>query len=331
MIGSSIFSMSRGIGPARRVIDLDHRPIREVNFVADAGRRGDEVEVELALQPLLDDLHVQQAEKAAPESEAERDRAFRLEEEGGVVELEFFQSIAQQGVLVRIDGIDAGEDHRLDLFKAGQGVGGGARVLGDGVADARVGDVLDGGDEEADFAGGELLDLDGLGGEHAHRLDVEDLVVPHEANLHALAHAAVNDAREHDHAAVRVEPRVENERLERCFRIALGRRQAGDDGFENVGNALAGFGGDRNGAGRVEADGLLDHLLGAHDVGAGEVDFVDDGNDFEAVIDGEVGVGEGLGFDALGGIDNQERTFARGQRARDFVARSRRGRACRSG
>ena len=159
----------------------------------------------------------------------------------------------------------------------------------------------------------------GLGGEDAHGFDVEDLVVPHEADLHALAHAAVHDAGEDDDAAVGVEPGVEDEGLERGFGIAFGRGQAVDDGFEYVGDALAGFGGDWDGVGGVEADGLLDHLLGAHDVGAGEVDFVDDGDDFEAVIDGEVGVGEGLGFDSLGGINDEQRAFAGGEGAGDFV------------
>ncbi len=222
-------------------------------------------------------------------------------------------------MLVRVDGVDAGEDHGLDVFKAGQRCGGRARVFGDGVADAGVGYVFDGGDEEADFAGGELLDFDGLGSEDAHGFDVEDLAVRHEADLHALAHAAVDDAGEDDDAAVGVEPGVEDEGLERRFGIALGRRQAMDDGFEDVGDALAGLGADGNGVRGVEADGLLDHLLGARDVGAGEIDFVDDGDDFEAVVDGEVGVGEGLGLDALGGIDDEQRAFAGGEGAGDFV------------
>ena len=227
--------MSLGIGPARRVVDLDDGAVGEVDLVADAGRGGDEVEVELALQALLNDFHVQQAEEAAAEAEAEGDGAFRLEEEGGVVELEFFERVAKQGVLVGIDGVDAGEDHGLDFFKAGQGVGGGARVFGDGVADAGVRDVFDGGDEEADFAGGKLLDLDGLGSEDAHGLDVEDFAVPHEADPHAFAHAAVDDAGEDDDAAVGIEPGVEDEGLERGFGIAFGRRKSVDDGFENVG------------------------------------------------------------------------------------------------
>ena len=45
--------------------------------VLDARRRGDERQAELALEALLDDLHVQQAEEAAAESEAERARTTR--------------------------------------------------------------------------------------------------------------------------------------------------------------------------------------------------------------------------------------------------------------
>ena len=76
-------------------------------------------------------------------------------------------------MLVRVDGVEAGEDHALDVFEAGQRFGAGALDVGDGVADLGVGDVLDGGDKEADFAGGELRELDGLGRHHAHALDVE--------------------------------------------------------------------------------------------------------------------------------------------------------------
>ena len=62
-----------GIGPARRVVDFDDAAISQRDLVAHARRGGDQVEVVFALQPLLDDLHVQQAEEAAAEAEAQRD------------------------------------------------------------------------------------------------------------------------------------------------------------------------------------------------------------------------------------------------------------------
>ncbi len=129
--------------------------------------------VVLALEAFLDDFQVEEAEEAAAETEAEGDGGLGLEGEGGVVEAEFFEGVAEQGVLVGVDGVEAGEDHGLDVFEAGEGFGAGVFDVGEGVADLGVGDVFDGGDEEADFAGGELGELDGLGGHDAHGFDVE--------------------------------------------------------------------------------------------------------------------------------------------------------------
>ena len=52
---------------------------------------------------------------------------------------------------------------------------------------------------------------------------------------------------------------------------------------------------------------------------AGQVDLVDDGNDLEVVVDGQIRVGERLRLDALRGIDEQQRALAGGQRTRDLV------------
>ena len=84
------------------------------------GRRRDEVEVELALEPLLDDLHVEQAEEAAAEPEPERDRALRLVGEARVVEVELLERVAQQRVVLAADRVEAGEDERLRRLVAGQ-------------------------------------------------------------------------------------------------------------------------------------------------------------------------------------------------------------------
>ena len=83
--------------------------------VLDARRRREQVEVVLALEALLDDLHVEQAEEAAAEAEAERGRRLGLVDEAGVVEVELVERVAQLGVLVAAQRVDAGEDHRLRL------------------------------------------------------------------------------------------------------------------------------------------------------------------------------------------------------------------------
>ena len=73
MIGSSICLISDGIRELRRIVDLDHLAVGQRHAIADAGRGGDQVDLEFALQALLDDLHVKQPEEAAAEAEAERD------------------------------------------------------------------------------------------------------------------------------------------------------------------------------------------------------------------------------------------------------------------
>jgi hypothetical protein len=52
-------------------------------------------------------------------------------------------------------------------------------------------------------------------------------------------HPPVDDADERHDAAIGVEVRVEDERLERCIRIALGSRDFGDHGFQRGPNTLA--------------------------------------------------------------------------------------------
>jgi hypothetical protein len=146
------------------------------------------------------------------------------------------------------------------------------------------------------------------------------LRVRHEANALALAHGALHDAHQHDDAAIGIEPGVEDERLQRGVGVAGWRRQTVDDGLKHFRHALAGLGAHRDGVGGVESDGLLNGFLGAHDVRRGQIDFVDDGNDLKAVIDGQVSVGQRLSLDALACVHHQQRAFAGSQGARDFVA-----------
>ncbi len=48
-------------------------------------------------------------------------------------------------------------------------------------------------------------------------------------------------------------------------------------------------------------------------VGGGQVDLVDDRHDLVVVLDALVDVGQGLRFDALRRVDDQQRAFARGR------------------
>ena len=61
-----------------RVVHLDLLARLRRDAVGDGRCRHDQVEIELALEPLADDVQVEQAEEAAAEAEAERLRGLRL-------------------------------------------------------------------------------------------------------------------------------------------------------------------------------------------------------------------------------------------------------------
>ena len=70
---------------------------------------------------------------------------------------------------------------------------------------------------------------------------------------------------------------------------------------------------------RGKPDHLFDLLANALRLGRRQIDFVDDRNDFEIVVQRQVGVRERLRLHALRRVHHQQRAFAGLQAARDFV------------
>ena len=70
---------------------------------------GNQIQVELSFQTLLDNLHVQQSQKSAAESKAQRLGGLRLKGQRSVVELQLVQRVAQVGIFCTVCRIDAAE------------------------------------------------------------------------------------------------------------------------------------------------------------------------------------------------------------------------------
>ena len=100
----------------------------EHHLVLAGGGRGDQLQVELALKALLHDLHVQEAEEAAAEAEAEGGRRLRLEGKTGVVEVQLLERFAQRWVILATQRIQAGEDEWQRDLVAREWLGGRTRL-----------------------------------------------------------------------------------------------------------------------------------------------------------------------------------------------------------
>ena len=145
------------------------------------------------------------------------------------------------------------------------------------------------------------------------------MTVGRKADLLAQFHPAVHNAGEDNHAAVWIKPGIENQGAQWRIDIAARVRNLLDDGLQNFVDADALLGAAQNGFGGVDPDNVLNLLADALGLGGREVDLVDDRDDFEVVVQGEVGIGHRLRLDTLGGIDHKQRAFAGLEAARDFV------------
>ena len=303
---------------ARRLDGL-LRAVGQDDLVGDGRRRLDHVEVVLALEALLHDLHVEQAEEAAAEAEAERLAGHGLEVERGVRERERRQAFAQALEVAGVRREEVRVHHVDRRAVAGEHLHLRPLVDRHRVADAHVAEVLDVRDEVADLAGPELAAARHLGREAADLDRLVGLLGAHHVDELALADRAVDHAQVHDDAAVLVVLGVEDQRAQRVVGLALGRRDLLDDLVEQLGHAEARLRAHAERDRGVDADRVLDLFLDHIGPRVGQVDLVDDRQDLEVALDGEVGVGDGLGLDALAGVDEQQRALAGLQGLLDLV------------
>ena len=218
-----------------------------------------------------------------------------------------------------VGGEQAAEHHRLHFLEAGQRLGGGAFGVGDGVADAGLRDFLDLGCNDADFARRDFGQDFELGPHAADAVDQMLCAGGHELDFLALFDDAIDDSNQDDDAEIGVVPAVDEHGLQRRVAVARWRGDAGDDGLQHLVDADAGFGAGEDGVVGGEADDFLDFGFDLVDLGGGQVDLVDDGDDFMVVLDGLVDIGERLRLYALGCVHHEQCAFARGEAARDFI------------
>ena len=262
---------------------------------------------------------MQKAQETAAEAKAQGRRCFRFKEEGCIIEVELFQGIAEIVVVIRFYRIEAAIDHGHGLAVARQGFFGRIVGQGDRIADAAVADVLHAGRQIADAAAFQGRYGMHLGQEDARFDDFEFLARRHHADTLARFDAAFHDTDIGNSPFIGIEMGVEDEGPQGLVPFVSRCRDALDDSFQYLVDTVARLGADHNGIGCIEADDVFDFLADPVGVGTGQVDFVDDGNDFQVVFQGQIDVSQGLGFDALRGIDNEQGPFAGRQAARYFV------------
>src|SRR5690606_24990468 len=117
----------------------------------------------------------------------------------------------------------------------------------------------------------------------------------------------------------RIVDRVEDHRLQTPFGIAFRRWDPCDDRLEDLRHTHSGFSAGGNDFFRFATDQVDDLILHFFRHGAGEVHFIQDGNNFQVVLQGQIEVGDRLRLDALGSVHDQQGTFTGRDGSRYFV------------
>ncbi len=218
--------MEVGIGQFAGSFQQGHRPVGHVDVVLHRRHGGDQVEAELPLQTFSYDLHVEQAEKAAAEAEAQRGGGLWFVLQTCVIELQLFQRVPEALVLFRVGGIDAGKHHRLDFAIAGQELGGAFVGVENGVTGTGVGDAPQVGDDVADLTRLQhvrppLTELEIADLVH----DVDVFGMGPECDLHSGTDGPIHHADAGHRTTIAVEVGIEDERPKRRF-LATPRSRA---------------------------------------------------------------------------------------------------------
>ena len=115
------------------VVHFNYIKVGLGHLIDDTRVRRNHIEIILAANTLLDDLHMQQAQKATAETKPQRYRIFRLVDEGRVVEAQLAHAGFQLIVIAGVDRVNAAEHHRTDLLVARQHLGSGCVRMRNGI------------------------------------------------------------------------------------------------------------------------------------------------------------------------------------------------------
>ncbi len=310
-----------GVRKERGVIHHLHLAVSAEHLVNYVRRSGNQAQVIFTLQALLDNIHMQKAQKAAAEAKAQGGRGFRLKHQRGIIELQLFQGITQIIVIRIFNRIQAAVHHRRSLAVAWQCLRRGVLRISYSVAHACILNVLDAGSKKAYLALLQLVHVHNTWLKVAHLGDIKFRTCCHHADLHALAQAPLHNAHVQHYALIGIKLRVKHQRLQRCGGISCRCRHARHNRLQHILNTQAGLGTAKHCVRSIYTDNVFNFFFNVVRVGAWQVNFVDNRDNLQIVVQRQVHVRQGLRLNALGRVNHQQRTLARSQCTRHLIGK----------
>ena len=112
---------------------------------------------------------------------------------------------------------------------------------------------------------------------------------------------------------------VKNQRRKRCGTVTAGGRDSLHHRLQNILNTQTRFGRNQQRIISRQADNLLNLLFYGLRVSVGQVNLVDNRDNFQIIFQRQIHIGQRLRLNALGGIHHQQSTLAGSQRTADLI------------
>ena len=262
---------------------------------------------------------MQQAQETATETKTQCYRRFGCEGQCGIIELQLLKRGSQILKILGVNRINTGKDHRFHFLEAFDGFVAGLLNVSDGIAHTDLGRVLDARDDVPHVTCRETAARLLAQFEHTQLIDVILLLGVDKLHEIPLGDRAIQNLEINDDAPERVEHRVKDQGLQRRIGVALRSRDAVNDCIKDGGNAFTSARtatNDVTGIAPQQLNNFVFHLIG---VGTVHVNLIDYRNDFQAIVNRHVQVGDSLGLHTLRCIHNKQCTLASGNRTRNFI------------
>ena len=274
---------------------------------------------------------MQQPEKPAPIAEPECRRSLRLEVEARVVQPQLPQTFPQLLEIVGVDRIQTAPHHRHRRLEPRQCLWRRPPVVRDRIADVAVGHRLDRRVDVAHLPRSELVDRQQPRREHAHLVDRVGRPRRHHPDLHVALQTPVLDPHQDHHAQELIVPAIDQQRFERRLGIAGRRRQPRHQRLQHPLDVQPRLGRDLDRIVGRNTDHVLNLLAHPLRLRRRQVDLVEHRHDLVVGLQRLVDIGERLRLHPLRCINDQQRSFAGGQRPAGPRRRSPRAPVCPSG
>ena len=114
---------------------------------------------------------------------------------------------------------------------------------------------------------------------------------------------------------------IEDQGRQGRINAALGRRDPLGNGLQDLFDPDPFLGRTKEGRFGIQTQVDFNLFLDPFDIGRRKIDFIDDRDDGQVLFQGGIHVGQGLGLNPLGGIDQKQDPFTGGQGPGDFIGK----------